>query len=290
MYGRFAVINVAEVSESEATGKTAAIFSDIKSTLRVPLVNLIFRVLATYPDYLQLAWQELKPNAQTVYFEQQSDEIRRYAVESTRSLGQSPQAPEPAAAALRVYHYINPKLLLAAGALRAATNGQQPRLQGLPIGQKRQLRPGVPSDSGPIDMISPEEVPLKVRAIFDDLQNTMQVPVINSDYRTLAQWPDYLDDAWAALRPVVQKPEYAAAELGLHQIVDESIVALPYRMTLNPHALRQSGLSEQDLDAIREILETFYDLLPGLVLNIAFLSVGVLGHEAIESPFPATTL
>src|SRR5205085_1790875 len=107
-----------EVLEEHAEGNVKGIYEEIKKTFRVPLVNLVFRVLAGYPDYLQVAWRQLQPNVQTVFFERRADEVRRYAVEAMSSLGTAPQPVEreQIAPVLHVFHYVNPKLLLAVGA------------------------------------------------------------------------------------------------------------------------------------------------------------------------------
>ena len=62
-------------------------------------------------------------------------------------------------------------------------------------------------------------------------------------------------------------------------------------MDISPHSLRHAGLSEHDLDAVRALLVQFSGLLPGLVINSAFFTVGALGPErAATSPFPAENL
>lgn len=48
------------VSESDATGKVAAIFADIKRTKNIDFVPNFWRVLATSPDQLELIWTRLK--------------------------------------------------------------------------------------------------------------------------------------------------------------------------------------------------------------------------------------
>jgi uncharacterized peroxidase-related enzyme len=48
------------VEESEATGKVAAIFADIKATKGIDFVPNLWRVLATNPDHLELLWSRLK--------------------------------------------------------------------------------------------------------------------------------------------------------------------------------------------------------------------------------------
>ena len=51
---------VRPVEESEATGRVAAIFADIKATKEIDFVPNFWRVLATNPDHLELIWTRLK--------------------------------------------------------------------------------------------------------------------------------------------------------------------------------------------------------------------------------------
>jgi hypothetical protein len=47
--------------------------------------------------------------------------------------------------------------------------------------------------------------------VFRDIKKTLGLSQINSDYRTLALWPDYLEAAWKGLKPVTQSDEYRQA-------------------------------------------------------------------------------
>ena len=48
------------VEESEADGRVAAIFADIKATKKIDFVPNFWRALATNPDHLELIWTRLK--------------------------------------------------------------------------------------------------------------------------------------------------------------------------------------------------------------------------------------
>lgn len=48
------------VEESEATGKVAVVFDDIKATKKLEAVPNFWRALATNPDHLELVWSRLK--------------------------------------------------------------------------------------------------------------------------------------------------------------------------------------------------------------------------------------
>jgi len=52
---------VSAVREDEATEAVASIFADIRETLNVEVVNLVWRHLATMPGALEWVWGTLKP-------------------------------------------------------------------------------------------------------------------------------------------------------------------------------------------------------------------------------------
>lgn len=280
----------AEVLEDAAEGKIKTVYDDIKATFRVPLVNLVFRRLAAHPEYLQLAWQQLQPNVQTLYFERQADLIRAQAVERVANLGQAPAATNDALRdTVAVFHYVNPKLLIAVAALRAATNGQCPKLGDLSTDDKRRVPVGIPDNMPPIALVDAESASGDVARVFDEIQSAVGLGILSSDYRALAQWPDYLSSAWQALQPVMASTDYRRAERELRLMAERAIVLLPFRLELSPHTLRLCGMGEAEIDSIRSLLALFYRVLPGLITNIAFLATGVLGGaSARNSPYPLT--
>ena len=58
-----------DIMPDQASKRIEAIYEEIQETLRVPIVNLIFRSLANYPDYLEGAWQRLRFALRTRSFE-----------------------------------------------------------------------------------------------------------------------------------------------------------------------------------------------------------------------------
>ena len=51
---------VRPVEESEASGRVAAIFADIRATKQIDFVPAFWRVLATNPAHLEMVWTRLK--------------------------------------------------------------------------------------------------------------------------------------------------------------------------------------------------------------------------------------
>ena len=56
---------VIAISESEATGETAAIFADIRQTMQIPLVTSIWRTLVDIEGGLSATWEIAKPLYET---------------------------------------------------------------------------------------------------------------------------------------------------------------------------------------------------------------------------------
>ncbi len=73
------VLQLPEIMPDQASGKLARAYEEMRSTLRVPFVNFIFRVLANHEAYLLPEWDRLRPWARTRHFEQAADAIRNDA-------------------------------------------------------------------------------------------------------------------------------------------------------------------------------------------------------------------
>ena len=113
------------------------------------------------------------------------------------------------------------------------------------------------------------------------------VPSVNSDYRALAHWPEYLGRAWASLQAARAQDAYRSLEREIRLMAEQAVLVLPFRIEINPHVMRLCGLDEEEIDDVRATIERYYRALPGLVVNMAFLSVGAFGRaDAARSPFP----
>ena len=242
-----------EVLEEHAEGDLKGIFEDIKRTFRAPVVSLPFGALATEPDYLRVAWRQLHTNAQTLYFEEQADEIRRYAVHSMSEIGElrTPASDETLARTLSAFHYLNPKILLGVAALRSSLLGQLPRTSVLPTGLKRQVVPGIAREMPTITLTDPSTTNDRLRRIFDEIRSVSPSGMVDTEYRALAAWPDYLEGAWSSVKPRLATPEYRRATRQLRWMADEAVLSFPFRMDATSHTLRHAGLSEQQLDTVR---------------------------------------
>lgn len=282
------------VSERNATGEIERVYHEIKHTLRVSGVPLNFRTLAGYGTILPLFWGELHPNLQTREFETSGDRIRARAAQAAAAL--TPARPQALVMlgesqrfqiqrALKLYHYMNPKLLLLTSALRISLHGEnigrpEPQVASLSL-----IARGIPRNMYAMEFASDPTEDDRVQEIFEDIKRLLTLPALFGEYRTLALWPEYLTSAWQRLRPLLQLPTYREASEEVRQLSVHLARELPLPIHLSLRAIEAAG---EDPEQILRLVERFESLLPALILNNCVMLLDWLTeHELKESPYPA---
>jgi len=196
------------IREQDATGREAAIFADLRVTLGVPFVNLIWRHLATMPEMLEWTWALVKP----LY---ESNELVR-ATETLRAAVRVPEGiTQPdcvfgavgvtasdrvvIGAMLRDYTTANASnllcLLVAQSVLAGALPGSPVAASGLAPGPRKTglVLPQLPG----LHELSPEIRSLVLE--LDEFGRFAPTEASASLYRHLTHWPGFLAVAHAAL-------------------------------------------------------------------------------------------
>jgi hypothetical protein len=281
------------VAEYEATGEIEQIYHDIRQTLRVNGVNLLFRTWAAYDQVLPIVWNAVKPNVETRAFEDASDTVRAAAMIAARQLdalnareqaGLGESQAYQVRAALSLYHYINPKLLLLICAVKLAVDGDRNGRNDPQLSPERIDR-GVPGKMYPMEMVPEHPEDKRLKRLFADIKRTLSLKSINSDYRTLGLWPHYLETAWMRLKPVVRRRDYWAEVDRLRERARALAESLPFHVPITARHIAQTGAGR------RRILQTtsmFERILPPLILNMALMeSEWRQPDDLLSSPVPA---
>lgn len=190
---------VPAITEASATGEIADLFADIRTTVGVRVVNLVWRHLATMEGALPWAWAAVKP----LYLDGLPDAAmatfhRTMAVPRLTSLaGQEPASVD---AVLASYDHSNTINLFALGALRAWLRGEVARDGTVAPG----LRRAAPDLSLP-KLATEQDVDAATWALVLRLNKFGDEPqplILASMYRHLAHAPSFLQRVEAALAPV----------------------------------------------------------------------------------------
>lgn len=281
-----------QVAETEAGGETERVYHEIKQSLRVSGINLNFRTWAGYEKFFPVMWDRMRPVAETRAFETAADQIRAASVKAAATLGaidaknnvrlgesQRYQIKK----ALELYHYINPKLLILTAKVRQELAGETNQAETPEPGAER-IERGVPARMYPMEMVASEPDDERLAAVFEDIKATLELSSINSDYRTLGLWPDYLEAIWSELKPIVQTDAYQSASDELRETARRLAAGLP-AIRLAKKDIEALG---EDADEILQTTEKFEKLLPSLIINVSLIALEWDPAAALfDSPFPA---
>ena len=285
------------IREGDASGRTLEIYQEIKSSLGVPHVNVIFQAYGAHPRFLDMMWKLVKSAIETREFFSCADRLRAEAYtrahnyfsvpdlcDRVREIQFSSGAQHELTDAVELFHYNNPLLLLIAALL----------LQAFEDGPAEQRRAETGADhpvfTQRLVKITEEAAPGSTRKVYDDMKRTLGVNFINTDYQAFARWPDFLNMYWSALKPVVSSPLYSESSHALRESAMALASELPNAPQLSVERMQEAGLTDDEISRAIHITEDFLELLSGLVHNVVFAKIALEGGNQRKTPQPGRKL
>lgn len=200
---------VPSVAEADATGDIAELYADIRTTLGMSFVNLIWRNIASIPDGLRWTWETMKPLYVNGAVYAQADALRdgqdlpavpRLPVAALRSVGISADDETTIRAALLGYDRGNPLNIVSFSAVLSRLDGLAP--PPAPRTQPHQSHPVAPAPT----MLNLEQMAPDVAEMVRTVNligargKAREIQV--SLPRNLAHWPGFLALYYTALQPL----------------------------------------------------------------------------------------
>lgn len=284
-----------QVYESDATGWQRGLYDDIKTTLRAPTVNSIWRIQMHHvPEFLRYAWGQIKPVFQTREFAAFSVAYRDTILSSVdESLPRyDPAAVDIAPSAftelrgqLATFDAVSPRLVVLFKLMHRRLND---RSVGSDAGDTNAGTAPFPdwldADRGRSPtMLSQEDA----RDVLPESLEASLGDMVPSIYRVLAQWPSYLERAWADLELLFDGEPYVAAQTEALALADTFLDRLPYTPRVDPEALTAMGFDDETVSEIQDLYDTFIDIGTRVVprLPVFAATAGAAGErEALTFP------
>jgi hypothetical protein len=198
---------VPAITETDAAGEIAKIYSDIRQVLGVGVVNLIWRHLATIPGALPWAWGTLRPlyvdgtiagEATSLRAALELPNLPRFPPQVFAATGLSDGDLAAIQDVLAAYDRTNAMALIA---LSAALR----RLDGAPALDSGESVPAEPQSALPLppllDLGDMTAATADLVLTLNRFGTRREDPVLASLYRHLAHWPPYLALAWTLIAP-----------------------------------------------------------------------------------------
>ena len=261
-----------QLHDLDAQGWQRGVYDDIKRTFRAPIVNWIFRTtMANEPAFLRYAWGQVKPIFQTRAFARLSVRYRDAVLGELEAeaplpayrpgdVDLEPTAYRELRGQLATYDVVSPRLAVLFETIDRALHGD-------PIGhdlvESRAATAPFPDwldrDRGRTPTL------LDRKDVSEDLANTVDAirafhgfdEGLPSIYRTLAQWPSFLERMWVDVEPRLESDAFGAACECTDGLVEAFVDGTPYRPRLAPDNLESAGFDEDTVTAVRELFRQF---------------------------------
>ncbi|MEH2563138.1 hypothetical protein [Bradyrhizobium sp. AZCC 2289] len=189
--------SVPSILESDATGKVAEIYADIRQVLGTSIVNLVWRNLATMPDALEWTWSTAKPlylgpapgYAEAVRRAIDLPAVSSFSSDTLTAAGLSNDDVAKIRDILDSYQYSDALALVVLSALVMHLEPIQQETVSPLDGPPRPLAVKLP-ELPPMQSLKPEVVRLieELNGFGEDANKSL----IASMYRHLGYWPTYL--------------------------------------------------------------------------------------------------
>jgi hypothetical protein len=266
-------VSIAAIDEAAATGDTAALFADIRATLGVGVVNLIWRHLATIEGALPWAWSAVRPLYVAGVIEAEAERLRermrlldlpRVPLEVQTACGLDESALAGVDTVLRTYDRSNTMNLLALSSLLASLDGNVAAGGQVRGGRTGGVEGALPKLLGEAD-VSPDTWALVLR--LNMLGERDEGRVLASMYRHLAHWPGALAIAWMLLSP-------ADADGSLSGVIADNLAAAKARARVLAGTLKPSSAADlppAQRAAARKAITLFVDHPIGKMVTICRL-------------------
>jgi hypothetical protein len=114
-----------ELIESEASPEISLVYDELRTAIGIPVVNLIWRHLASLPDVLSWAWTTVRPVAGSTILAEGINQLEAIALKNVaHSAALFPAIPDDAMAVVETYNRGNCINLQLLTALRRAVAGE----------------------------------------------------------------------------------------------------------------------------------------------------------------------
>ncbi len=278
------------VNVTQASGRTCEIFDEIRHSLGVPVVPILYQAYAAFPEFLERHWEAMRPALGSRQFFLLG---ARLAAESyTRAhnyfevpgfLRQSFSEPGvglPMSQVLDYFQYLDPLLLLIAAA-------QMQAFEGI-LGQAEQAPEAAQHPSFPVAprLLNDAEAKAAAHRIWDERRRLLDVAFISDEHRALACWPDFYDEYWIAMRQFLRSPLYEDCQYRIGESAWNLARELPVGGDTGIPSLLEAGLGGEEVSSLARINEVFVQAMSGLLLDITFARIGCEGGTRRQQAQP----
>jgi hypothetical protein len=275
------------IGEGEAPPRTREIFDEVRHSLGVPSVPVLYQAYAAFPQFLELHWEAFRPSVQSRQFFSLGARLaaesytRAHAylnIECLTACDPGTQASPhlPIAQVLDYYQYLDPLLLL-------ITSAQMQAFEGA-VGQAGVAEaPHPPTFQVAPELMAEDEAGAPIQRIWTERRRLLEVAFVADEHRALARWPQFYRAYWSSLRESIHSPLYSDSQYRIGESALTMVRELPVRVETSVSQLLDTGMDAEELSSLVRINEAFMQAMTGLVLDVTFARIACDGGTHHQS-------
>ena len=272
------------VDAAHAPPEVQTCLSDIQDTLGIPWKPANWRAYASHPPVMQLFWERLKPVTQTESFLEAAIDITEQVYRDINDWYQPHQIDLDEAQRrqiqreLNAFSFGNPQLLIQQVALSRTLAGEVVGQDG-----NADMRRGPNAYRHPeIQLVgqSAQEISA-LQQVYRDIKQTLNVPIVNSDYQALARWSTFFISAWEDIKRWRDRPEYQLLKQAIVQRAEEAASGLHPAVVIGEAEVRDRLDNPEDFAQIQQAVQMFTDILPELIIQDALFHLSSAGVKPV---------
>ena len=268
------------VPEYAADDTLSAVYARTMDGFGVPWMGVVAMAFAHYPHFYKQLWSGFEPVVVSQDFDDACKELRGVAevqaqllqppsvLPHLQAMGYSPAELDEVRACNEVFSAGNMAYVLLATRARLLLEGQD---WNTGTGAALSLRTSPVTRCAKPILIEQHHADPTTRAVYADIRATLGLPFVNTDYRAFARWPSCFNAGWADLRQAALSESYEPAVKVVHDKAVALASALPNPSGLTVADLIAAAKRDAPCQEVLEVVKLFQWLLPGLVVNVAFL-------------------
>ena len=277
---------------SEPATEPLDLAKEVAASLRSPFVPVFIRELAGAGRFLDVVWPQLAPSVETAGFLGSAlymADMALDAVEDVYSpllsretlLGGALRDDElqSLVAALDVFHWVQPQLLLLAGALAEAWDTPT-------VGGQGRAAPRAPSPREATHLDTAVDFARADGGLMPEVSESLQLSAAPDLYRAVAVWPSYLEVAWEELQHLATYPLFRQRARALYYYARSSSRFLAQPLHANRDVLAEQGMTDEDLTAARDAIDRALPTLATMMMHCCAmrLGLGIREREVVTEP------
>ncbi len=274
------------VAPEEACPEAAEVFAEMMSALGVPFIDKLHQAYAVSPAFLEAHWAQVRKIVAAKQFFSCADRLgadaytRAHSYLAVSDIGSELSSATVSEASRQEIRTMVDLFSRSATYSLLLCSWQRRAFEG-PVGRDlEKVRMAAPVKDVPLPIIMTDDaIPENTRKTLEEIRKLCGAPALDMFYIAMARWPDLLREFWKPMQVEMASPMYYHSQQAILEYSEQLCDELPGPLELTTVQLLDF-MDDDEIGSMVRITEAFERGLSALVLNVAWMQIGLEGGNA----------